>query len=120
MTVALLPSEVNHHWTNSLAAGPDGRFLYVGIGSDSDIGERGMAVLENRALIWQVDVQTGATRPYATGLRNPTALAIAAEARHVARDPSARRTETRSGKTARRIAPIARATLQLDWSNLRS
>jgi glucose/arabinose dehydrogenase len=76
VTVALLPSEVNHHWTKALAAGPDGRFLYVGIGSNSNIGERGMAVEENRALIWQVDVQTGATRPYATGLRNPTALAI--------------------------------------------
>jgi glucose/arabinose dehydrogenase len=76
VTVAMLPSEVNHHWTKALAAGPDGRYLYVGIGSNSNIGERGMAVEENRALIWQVDVQTGATRPYATGLRNPTALAI--------------------------------------------
>jgi glucose/arabinose dehydrogenase len=27
-------------------------------------------------LVWQVDAQTGAHRPYATGLRNPTALAV--------------------------------------------
>lgn len=27
-------------------------------------------------MIWVVDAQTGASRPYATGLRNPTALAI--------------------------------------------
>ena len=69
-----LPSEINHHWTKSLTASPDGRFLYVGIGSNSNIGERGMAVEEDRARIWEVDAQTGAHRPYATGLRNPTAL----------------------------------------------
>ena len=74
--VAPLPAKINHHWTKSLTASPDGRFLYVGIGSNSNIGERGMDVEEDRALVWQVDAQTGAVRPYATGLRNPTALAI--------------------------------------------
>jgi glucose/arabinose dehydrogenase len=72
--VTPLPSAVNHHWTKALAASPDGRFLYVGIGSNSNIGERGMEVEENRAMVWQVDAQTGASRPFATGLRNPTAL----------------------------------------------
>ncbi|KQP23313.1 sorbosone dehydrogenase family protein [Pseudorhodoferax sp. Leaf267] len=76
VTVALLPSAVNHHWTKALTASPDGRHLYVGIGSNSNVGERGMEIEENRAMIWEVDAQTGATRPYATGLRNPTALAI--------------------------------------------
>ncbi|GAP36162.1 sorbosone dehydrogenase family protein [Piscinibacter sakaiensis] len=76
VTVTRLPSAINHHWTKSLAAGPDGRFLYVGIGSNSNIGERGLEVEENRAMVWQVDAQTGASRPFATGLRNPTALAI--------------------------------------------
>jgi glucose/arabinose dehydrogenase len=71
-----LPSEINHHWTKSLAASPDGRFLYVGIGSNSNIGERGLAVEHDRALVWQVDAATGAHKPFATGLRNPTALAI--------------------------------------------
>jgi len=74
--VAPLPAEINHHWTKSLAASADGRFLYVGIGSNSNIGERGMAVEEERAMIWQIDAVTGAHRRYATGLRNPTALAI--------------------------------------------
>jgi glucose/arabinose dehydrogenase len=76
VTVTPLPSAINHHWTKALTAGPDGRFLYVGIGSNSNVGERGMAVEENRAMVWQVDTQTGASRPFATGLRNPTALAI--------------------------------------------
>ena len=37
-----LPSAINHHWTKALAASADGRFLYVGIGSNSNITERGM------------------------------------------------------------------------------
>ncbi|AHL76801.1 sorbosone dehydrogenase [Stutzerimonas stutzeri] len=71
-----LPSEVNHHWTKALTVSPDGRFLYVGIGSNSNITERGMEVEIDRAMVWQIDAQTGAHKPYATGLRNPTALAI--------------------------------------------
>jgi glucose/arabinose dehydrogenase len=74
--VTTLPSQINHHWTKSLAASPDGRFLYVGIGSNSNITERGMAAEVDRAMIWEIDAETGAHRPFATGLRNPTALAI--------------------------------------------
>src|SRR6185503_15365671 len=71
-----LPSAINHHWTKSMTASPDGRFLYVGIGSNSNITERGMDAEIDRAMVWQVDAQTGAHKPYATGLRNPTALAF--------------------------------------------
>jgi glucose/arabinose dehydrogenase len=71
-----LPSAINHHWTKALAASPDGRFLYVGIGSNSNITERGMEAEVDRAMVWQVDAETGAYRRYATGLRNPTALAF--------------------------------------------
>jgi glucose/arabinose dehydrogenase len=71
-----LPSYMNHHWTKALAASADGRFLYVGIGSNSNITERGMIAEVDRARIWEVDATSGAHRPYATGVRNPTALAI--------------------------------------------
>lgn len=71
-----LPSAINHHWTKALTASADGRYLYVAIGSNSNITERGMAVELDRAQIWQVDAATGAHKPYATGIRNPTALAI--------------------------------------------
>ena len=71
-----LPSAINHHWTKALTISPDGRFLYVGIGSNSNITERGMEAEVDRALVWQIDAETGAYKPYATGLRNPTALAI--------------------------------------------
>ncbi|HSM10476.1 MAG TPA: sorbosone dehydrogenase family protein [Lysobacter sp.] len=72
--VAKLPSQINHHWTKALTASADGRFLYVGIGSNSNITERGMIAEVDRAMVWRVDVETGAHKPYATGLRNPTAL----------------------------------------------
>jgi glucose/arabinose dehydrogenase len=71
-----LPSAINHHWTKAMAASPDGRFLYVGIGSNSNITERGMDAEVDRAMVWQIDAQTGAHKSYATGLRNPSALAI--------------------------------------------
>lgn len=76
VVVARLPSQINHHWTKAMTASPDGRFLYVGIGSNSNITERGMAAEVDRAMIWQIDAATGMHKPYATGLRNPTALTI--------------------------------------------
>jgi len=71
-----LPAAINHHWTKAMTASADGRYLYVGIGSNSNITERGMAVEIDRARIWQIDAVTGAHKDYATGIRNPTALAI--------------------------------------------
>ncbi|CAN5147349.1 sorbosone dehydrogenase family protein [soil metagenome] len=71
-----LPSRINHHWTKSLTASADGQTLYVGIGSNSNIGERGLDVELDRATVWAIDPNTGAHRTVATGIRNPTALAI--------------------------------------------
>ena len=71
-----LPGKPNHHWTKAMTASADGRYLYVGIGSNSNIGERGMAVEADRAVIWQIDPATGMHKVFAEGLRNPTALAV--------------------------------------------
>lgn len=71
-----LPSAINHHWTKAMTASADGRFLFVGIGSNSNITERGMDAEVDRARVWQIDIRSGAHKPYATGIRNPTALAI--------------------------------------------
>lgn len=70
-----LPSAINHHWTKAMTASLDGLYLYVGIGSNSNITERGMPAELDRAMVWQIDVATGAHRRFATGLRNPSALA---------------------------------------------
>ena len=66
---------INHHWTKNLLASTDGSRLYVSVGSNSNVGERGMAVEEGRAVIWEVQVADGAHRVYASGLRNPVGMA---------------------------------------------
>jgi glucose/arabinose dehydrogenase len=69
-----LPSTVNHHWTKALLASPDGKHLYVGSGSNSNITENGLEVEYRRAAVLEVDAATGASRVYASGIRNPTGL----------------------------------------------
>lgn len=66
---------INHHWTKSLIASPDGSRLYVGSGSNSNVAERGMENEVNRACIIEIDPKTGQSRVYASGLRNPVGLA---------------------------------------------
>jgi len=67
---------INHHWTKSLTASPDGSKLYVGVGSNSNITENGMDAEQGRAAIYEVDRLTGAKRIFASGTRNPTGLAF--------------------------------------------
>lgn len=69
-----LPGTVNHHWTKALLASPDGRKLYVGVGSNSNITENGLDVEYRRADVLEVDIATRGSRIYAAGLRNPTGL----------------------------------------------
>jgi glucose/arabinose dehydrogenase len=63
------------HWTRSLLPSTDARKLYVGVGSLSNIAEFGMAIEEGRACIVEVDLESGRSRVYASGLRNPVGLA---------------------------------------------
>ena len=73
--VTRLPSGYNHHWTKSLVASPDGKYLFVGVGSNSNVGENGMEMEQGRAAIWMIDARTGAYRIFAGGLRNPVGIA---------------------------------------------
>jgi glucose/arabinose dehydrogenase len=72
--VADLPAGRNHHWTKSLLASPDGRRLYVGVGSNSNVAEHGMDEEQNRAAILEIDPATGAVGVFASGLRNPVGM----------------------------------------------
>ena len=65
----------NNHWTRSLTVSPEG-LLYVGVGSNSNIGENGLDSEANRAAVLEVDPKTGGYRIYASGLRNPVGLAF--------------------------------------------
>lgn len=73
--LTLLPGgPLNHHWTKDLALSPDGTMLYASVGSNSNAAENGMEAEKGRAAIWQIDRQTGASRLFATGMRNPNGL----------------------------------------------
>jgi glucose/arabinose dehydrogenase len=65
---------IDHHWTKSLTASPDGSLLYVGVGSNSNITENGMEAEKNRAAILEVNRMSGRWRIFASGLRNPNGL----------------------------------------------
>ena len=65
---------INHHWTKNLIASADGTKLYVTVGSNSNVGENGMAAEEGRAAIWELDPKTGSHRIFASGLRNPNGM----------------------------------------------
>ena len=73
--VDLPAGPINHHWTKNLIASADGTKLYVTVGSNSNVAERGLEVEEERAAIWEVDTKSGAHRIFASGLRNPNGLA---------------------------------------------
>ncbi|HSQ26433.1 MAG TPA: sorbosone dehydrogenase family protein [Anaerolineales bacterium] len=65
---------INHHWTKNLVVNADFSKLYVSIGSNSNVAENGIAQEEGRAAIWEVDLQTGSHRIFASGLRNPVGM----------------------------------------------
>ncbi len=66
----------NHHWTKSLVVSPDGAKFYVGVGSNSNAAEHGMDIEDTRAAILEIDAKSGASRVFASGLRNPVGIAF--------------------------------------------
>jgi glucose/arabinose dehydrogenase len=64
------------HWTRSLLASPDNSSIYVGVGSLTNIGDKGMAAEEGRAAIYRFDVAKQTCEIFASGLRNPVGLAF--------------------------------------------
>ena len=52
----------------------DGSKLYVGVGSNSNAAENGLEEEQNRAAILEIDPGSGATRVFASGLRNPVGM----------------------------------------------
>ena len=66
---------LNHHWTKNVVASPDGRTLYVSVGSNSNVAENGIDEERDRAAILAIDRMTGKSRLFASGLRNPVGMA---------------------------------------------
>ncbi len=74
--VADLPGgSINHHWTKNLVASADGTKLYASVGSNSNAAENGIEAETSRASILEIDIKTGASRIFASGLRNPVGMA---------------------------------------------
>ncbi|WP_407159843.1 PQQ-dependent sugar dehydrogenase [Bradyrhizobium sp. STM 3557] len=63
------------HWTRSLLPSPDGSKIYCGVGSLTNIADDGFEVEDGRACIYELDVATGQSRIFASGLRNAVGLA---------------------------------------------
>lgn len=63
------------HWTRSLIANKEGTRLYAGVGSNTNIADNGMAEEEGRAAIYELDLETGESRIFASGLRNAVGVA---------------------------------------------
>ena len=66
---------INHHWTKNIVASRDGKYLYVSVGSNSNVAENGMDNENGRAAILEIDVASGHSRVFASGLRNPVGMA---------------------------------------------
>ncbi|MDB6060335.1 MAG: glucose/sorbosone dehydrogenase [Verrucomicrobiaceae bacterium] len=65
---------INHHWTKNLIASRDGSELYVTVGSNSNAAENGIEAEADRAAIHVIDLKTGKSRLFATGLRNANGM----------------------------------------------
>jgi glucose/arabinose dehydrogenase len=78
--IADLPAgPINLHWVKNIVASLDWKHLYVGVGSNSNLGENGMENEEDRAAIHEIDLASGTSRIFASGLRNPVGLAFQPE-----------------------------------------
>lgn len=73
--IDLPAGKINHHWTKNLLASRDGKRLYVTVGSNSNVAENGMANETERAAIHEIELSSGHSRVFASGLRNPNGLA---------------------------------------------
>jgi glucose/arabinose dehydrogenase len=69
-----LPAGINHHWTKNVVVNPDQTKLYISVGSNSNIGENGMEIEQDRAAIWEYDLASKTMRKFASGLRNPNGM----------------------------------------------
>ncbi|RYZ76342.1 MAG: sorbosone dehydrogenase family protein, partial [Proteobacteria bacterium] len=67
----------NNHWTRNLIAAPDGKSIFVSVGSGSNVGENGMENEKRRANILQISLDGKTEKIFASGLRNPVGMGFA-------------------------------------------
>lgn len=74
LLTTLPAGKINHHWTKGMVASADGKQLYVAVGSNSDHAENGIDEEKNRAAILKIDIASGKTTVFGSGLRNPVGM----------------------------------------------
>jgi glucose/arabinose dehydrogenase len=62
------------HWTRNLVYDPQGKRLYVAVGSGTNIANQGVDKERLRATVIELDPATGYWRSFAAGLRNPVGM----------------------------------------------
>ncbi len=75
-TIVARPPAGVWHWTRDLVFSPNGKTLYVSVGSASNDAEGGMEREADRANILAFNPDGSGKRRVATGIRNPVGLAI--------------------------------------------
>lgn len=74
--ISLPAGGYNNHWTRNIALSKDQKKLLVTVGSGSNVGEHGMEHEERRAAILEYNLDGTGETVFASGLRNPNALAF--------------------------------------------
>ncbi|HEY5338171.1 MAG TPA: sorbosone dehydrogenase family protein [Rhizomicrobium sp.] len=70
----ILDLPTGHHWTRNIIASEDGEKIYVAVGSDTNIAEKGMSFEKRRADILEINPDGSGEKIYASGLRNPNGM----------------------------------------------
>jgi glucose/arabinose dehydrogenase len=73
--VDLPAGDINYHWTKNITASQDHQKIYITVGSNSNVAEKGLDKENNRAAILVLDLNTRKLEVFASGLRNPNGLA---------------------------------------------
>lgn len=64
----------NNHWTRNILMNPEKTKIYVTVGSESNMAERGIETEFQRANILEINPDGSGKRIFASGLRNPNGL----------------------------------------------
>ncbi|UFP93698.1 PQQ-dependent sugar dehydrogenase [Gloeobacter morelensis] len=65
----------NNHWTRNLTASPDGKKIYISVGSATNVDEENIDAKDpRRAAILEVNPDGSGLRVFAGGLRNPVGM----------------------------------------------
>jgi glucose/arabinose dehydrogenase len=72
--VSLPAGKYNRHWTRNIITNAARDKIYIGVGSGTNIAEKGLANEIRRATILEVNTDGSGERVYAYGIRNPVGM----------------------------------------------